>query len=87
MWESKLMLKSRVQSAKGFKKEFHDLLETTYQNTFTKNMIHELRSIVNRGDSFHLSTSATWPSLSFQSTVSMSSPSFQGSPVAPEYQT
>ena len=44
------MLKSRVQSAKGFKKEFHDLLETTYQNTFTKNMIHELRSIVTRGD-------------------------------------
>lgn len=50
MWESKLMLKSRVQSAKGFKKEFHDLLLTTYQNTFTKNMIHELRSIVSRGD-------------------------------------
>ena len=48
-----MMLQSKVTSAKELKKEFQELLETQYQNTFTKNMVTDLKAIVNRADQEH----------------------------------
>lgn len=48
--DMKLMLEAKVTTGKNLKKEFHEILETKYQNTFTKSMVSELKSIVTRAD-------------------------------------